>query len=33
MVIRLTNEHFSRLVVGVEDPAATIDLVRKAMRG
>jgi hypothetical protein len=33
VVIRLKDEHYARLVVGVDDPAATIGLVRKALAG
>jgi len=31
VIIRLKDEHYSRAVVGVDDPTGTIDLVRKAL--
>jgi hypothetical protein len=33
VIIRLKDEHYSRAVVGVDDPSATIDLVRNALAG
>jgi hypothetical protein len=30
VIIRLKDEHYSRAVVGVDDPPGTIDLVRNA---
>jgi hypothetical protein len=31
VIIRLKDEHYSRVVVGVDDPSGTIGLVRKAL--
>ena len=31
VIIRLHDEHYARLVIGVEDPAATVALVRAAL--
>ena len=31
MIIRLHDEHCSRLVIGVDDPAATVELVQAAV--
>jgi hypothetical protein len=31
VIIRLKDEHYSRAVVGVDDPSGTIELVRKAL--
>ena len=31
VIIRLQDEHYSRLVVGVDDPAATVERVRAAL--
>lgn len=31
VILRLDHEHFSRVVVGVDDPAATVELVRSAL--
>ena len=31
VIIRLHDEHYNRLVVGVDDPAATVQLVRAAL--
>src|SRR4051794_24665636 len=33
LTIRLNDEHYSRIVVQVDDPAATIELVRTALAG
>lgn len=33
VIIRLHDEHYSRLVVGVDDPAATVAQVRAALAG
>jgi hypothetical protein len=33
LTIRLKDEHYSRLVVEVDDPAATIEFVRTALAG
>ena len=33
VIIRLKDEHYSRAVIGVDDPSGTIDLVRKALAG
>jgi hypothetical protein len=31
VIIRLHDEHYSRLVIGVDDPAATVELIRAAL--
>ncbi|HEV3233578.1 MAG TPA: hypothetical protein VG329_03415 [Candidatus Dormibacteraeota bacterium] len=31
VIIRLKDEHYSRLVIGVDDPARTVELVRKSL--
>jgi len=33
VIVRLRDEHYTRLVVGVDDPSATVERVREAIAG